>query len=268
MGAVILPRLLASKADLSMVHFLKVRDGAVTDALDLDLDLVQLEKLMRTKNTALLILDPIKSSIGEHIKEKEAKQLRRVLEPLNHVADRVQCSLLGIMHFNKREGGDIGTRMSGLSEWSQVARATIGVVKDPSQEHEFLLENGKNNNAPDQPTLRGKTIGVTIPVPDDEPTETSYVEWLGETETTFDDIANPAASKSTGSKSEVDDWLSASIEANGGSMDRQEVVDKALLEGICTTARTLTNAKNRLGLDSVKGFQGKATWAFKLKTEE
>ena len=101
----LVPRLMASGADCSRVHFVDgVFTGKEKRMFDPARDIPALHhKLTEVGNVRLLIIDPIVSAIqGDSHKNAE---VRRGLQPLIELAESLNCALFGITHFSKNTGG-------------------------------------------------------------------------------------------------------------------------------------------------------------------
>lgn len=201
------PRLKVAGANLDRVFVLDAEIDDETDALSLNEDEDELAAMIRDNDVALLVLDPIKSALGESVDAEKEKGLRRALERLNRMAGECDCSVLGIMHFNKRDSGDAGVLMSGLLVWSQVARMTLGMIRHPENQGEFILGNGKSNGAPATVgSLHYKIVGVPHRTDDGEMTEVSKVELVGKMDESLHQMMTPETA-SRGKANEVQTWL-------------------------------------------------------------
>jgi hypothetical protein len=261
-STVLVPRLTVARADLSRVIFLEPEepDG---DLLTLPSDNDELDELIGEYDVSLVVLDPILSVLERSVNDTNPRELRRELEPINQMAARRDCSFLGIAHFNKRESSDIGVLMSGLLVWSQVARATIGVVHDPDDEDpdSFIMSNGKNNSASRATaSLRGRLVPTPLHT-DDGPTTVPRVEWLGESELSVSDVMSPERPKK-----DVERWL-LDLLTEHGPMSRPEILEMA--ESTTTFSRTsIDRAKKNLGIESTKTYQGPARWSLPSSSRE
>lgn len=71
----------------------------------------------------LVIIDPIVAAVeGDHNKNEE---VRRGLDPVLHMAQELNCAVVGITHFGKSKGGTASARMLGSTAFSAVARITL-----------------------------------------------------------------------------------------------------------------------------------------------
>ena len=93
-------RLVAAGADMRRVHFIDGITGSEGEAFDPGRDMLLLEATVEALPAArLLILDPIVSAVvGESHKGAE---VRRSLQPVVALGQRLSCAVLGITHFSK-----------------------------------------------------------------------------------------------------------------------------------------------------------------------
>ncbi len=129
------PRFMAAGANLSKVHF-------VGDAFDdqgrrgfdpaLDMDLL-LEKLGSIPDLRMLVLDPIVSAIaGDSHKNAE---VRRGLQPVVELAEKIGAVVFGVTHFTKGTGGrEPLERVTGSLAFGAVARIVFGVDRNKDAE--------------------------------------------------------------------------------------------------------------------------------------
>ena len=129
------PRFMAAGANLSKVHF-------VGDAFDdqgrrgfdpaVDMELL-LEKLGSIPDLRMLVLDPIVSAIaGDSHKNAE---VRRGLQPVVELAEKIGAVVFGVTHFTKGTGGrEPLERVTGSLAFGAVARIVFGVDRNKDAE--------------------------------------------------------------------------------------------------------------------------------------
>ncbi|WP_103382520.1 AAA family ATPase [Pseudonocardia dioxanivorans] len=263
----LVPRLIAAGADMDMVLFVEATQDGETENVHLPTDNAEMTELIKSEDVGLVVLDPILSALDPDVDADRRRQLRRALEPINHMAEDGDCAILGIVHFNKRQdsGGDIGVMISGLLEWSQVCRATMGLIKHPEEPDQFVLSNGKNNLAPpDTPSLQGRTVEHWVDT-EEGATRTSKVEWLGESALSVSDILSPP--KSDKPSSAIDRWLTDLLTQSERGLPATEVYRLGEENRPKFSERSLQRALKRVGgtADRPDGFQGKVVWSLDVE---
>ena len=104
--------------------------------------------LARIDGVRLLIVDPIASAVaGDSHKNTE---VRRGLQPLADLAERMRCALLGITHYTKGTGGrDPLERVTGSLAFGALARIVLGTAKPTEEGALRRLVRAKSNIGPD-----------------------------------------------------------------------------------------------------------------------
>jgi KaiC/GvpD/RAD55 family RecA-like ATPase len=137
----IVPRLKAAGADLRRVH-------VITRALNLQHDLRDLEnEIIGIGDAALLVIDPLSSYLGKTDSHRNS-EVRRVLEPLAEMAERLRMAVLTVTHFAKKSASTKTLhRFIGSIAFTGAPRVAFAVIEDPTQEGRQLFLHAKNNLA-------------------------------------------------------------------------------------------------------------------------
>ncbi|MEA3278574.1 MAG: AAA family ATPase [Pseudomonadota bacterium] len=144
----LVPRLIASGADLPRVHFVvSVTDEDGPRAFDPaeDAELLGDHAAQMDPAPSLLIVDPIVSAVaGDSHKNAE---VRRALQPLVDLAMTRRCAVLGISHFSKGTmGRDPVERVTGSLAFGALARVVLAAAKLPEEDGGGrMLARAKNN---------------------------------------------------------------------------------------------------------------------------
>jgi putative DNA primase/helicase len=150
----LVPRLIASGADVSRVHFVGSvmgLDGKRPFDPARDVEVLRRE-LLGLGDVRLLIVDPIVSAItGDSHKNAE---VRRGLQPLVDLAASMRCALLGITHFSKGTAGrDPAERVTGSLAFGALARVVLVAAKRQEEGEDGramrLFCRAKSNIGPD-----------------------------------------------------------------------------------------------------------------------
>ena len=154
----LVPRLLASGADVSRVYFVgDVRDGDEGMAFDPAKHMEALaHAAVKIGGVKLLIVDPIVSAIaGDSHKNAE---VRRGLQPLVTLAAKLNCAVLGISHFTKGTSGrDPVERVNGSIAFGALARVVFAAAKMADDDQDGggrLFCRSKSNIGPDSGGFR------------------------------------------------------------------------------------------------------------------
>lgn len=253
-------RLAASGADLGRVQFVDgVSDGGAFDpARDMELLEVAAAKLAAPR---LLILDPIVSAVaGDSHKNAE---VRKALQPVVDMAQRIGCAVLGITHFSKGTSGrDPVERITGSLAFAALARLVLVAAKvkpEPGDEGEprRVLVRAKSNIGPDDGGFAYSLERVEV-APEVEGQRVQWLEALDGTarEVLCDAEAEPDGDDEGGAR-DCADWLREFLAT--GPVAAKEV--KRCADEAGYAWRTVQRAMRRAGADSRRtGFGKSAEW--------
>lgn len=216
----IVPRLIAADADLSHVF----RAEVVTDEdrrakLTLPADIAALEAEIGWRGVALVSLDPLLSTIDRDLDSYKSREVRDALEPLQQLADRSRCAILGNAHFNKATGTDPLLRISGSTAFGEVCRAALAFAHD-KETGERVISQAKNNlGRMDLPNLAYKLEPVTVETSDGDSIVTRLV-LAGEAMRGVKDILDPHSDLDKGDRDIARDIILDELKAGSQSWDQ------------------------------------------------
>lgn len=149
----LLPRLLAHSADRDRIYFVSgVFEQSKPRAFDPARDMPSLyEKSLNIGGVKMIIIDPIANVIsGDSHKNGE---VRRDLQPLVELGQKLKAVILGITHFNKGTTliWDPLERVTGSIAFGALARIVLvtSKVTDENGNEKRILVRAKSNNGPD-----------------------------------------------------------------------------------------------------------------------
>jgi hypothetical protein len=243
-------------ADLSKVHVLdKQRFSAEHFILPDDLPLV--ENSVKEIQAKLVIVDPLTAFVKANTNADVT--VRRVLKPLEEIAERYKLAILLVRHL--RKSGAKNALYSGAGSIGIIAsaRSSLMVGKDPSSDDKFqhVLALNKSNMA-DAASLTYRTIknhngAITI-------------EWLGDSQYSADDINAVECQANEHSVLREAMYVLYSI-LSEGSLPARVVIQSAKNAGIAE--RTLKRAKQELRVKSLKKGSGHGSlWFWCLPDDE
>lgn len=255
----LVPRLIASGADLRKVHFVdSVKHRGETRSFDLAIDMEHLKRcLLKVGNVKLLIVDPIVSAIaGDSHKNAE---VRRSLQPLADMAKELGFALLGITHFSKgTTGRDPVERLTGSLAFGALARLVIVAAKyQDGDTSRRILCRAKSNIGPDD---GGFYYTLTqLEVVEHQGLFASHVSWGEKLDGSARNLLSEAdeASGDDGSPSGAKQFLHDLL--LDGPVRAGEVFKDADQAGY--SKRTIQRAADALGVERNKdGMRGGWTW--------
>lgn len=154
LGDTLKPRLIAAGADLARVQFVQgVEDRGEQFAFDPARDVPKLTAaLAGVDDVRMIVIDPLVSAVsGDSHKNAE---VRRSLQPLVDLAQRMDAALVGVTHYSKgTQGREPLERVSGSLAFGALARLVFGTVKQQTEgdgtSSRYLLARVKSNIGPD-----------------------------------------------------------------------------------------------------------------------
>ncbi|MET7705451.1 AAA family ATPase [Micromonospora sp. NPDC005413] len=261
----LVPRLIAAGADLTKVFRVEVvEDEQDGTTLSLPVDNSLLEREMRRVGAALLVLDPLMSTIGAGIDTHRERDVRVALDPLARLADRARCVVLGIAHFNKGAGTDPSSLITGSGAFKNVPRSVFGFAADP--EGGRVMTQTKNSlGRLDLPSLSYEIEGVEIPTRLG-PAHVGRLVWLGESDRSVTDILSDRGDpEDQEDRKDAADWLRGYLVDQGGEASAVDVFKAGEKDGFRKDA--LKRAKRKAGVLSEKSGMD-AGWMWRLKPAE
>jgi hypothetical protein len=221
----LVPRLQAAGADLSMVgRFDVVSTGDLEVTLSLPADLDLLEAEIRRHNIAWVVIDPLMSVIGTIIDTHREREVREALDPLARLADRTGAVIEGIAHFNKSNGTDAASLITGSGAFKNVPRSVFGFAIDAEQNR--VMTQVKNSlGRHDLPSLAYLIDTMSVLTSSGETTVVGHFVFGGESEQTVADILGDSADgrERRQERSEITAWLIEYLSDAGGVGDAKDV---------------------------------------------
>jgi hypothetical protein len=260
----IIPRLKAAGADLSKVKLVtKARVAGKDQTFSLTTDLPLLRDLIVSiGNVVQVILDPVGSYFGVgKVNTARGTDVRAVLEPVTGLAEEHRVTILGIIHFNKKD--DVKNALLRIADsiaFVAAPRSVYAALPDPEDPNACLFVKVKNNltrrNIPGlRYTFEAPRVGFDKRLKED--ICASRVIWLSKVDMSANDIMAAAGGESGQAKREAREFLEDMLSA--GPMPADDVIAAAKQNGIAE--RTLKRAKKELGIKSEKTNAG---WAWAL----
>jgi len=255
----LIPRLCASGADRSRVHFVQdVRHGKKVRPFDPATDTDALRAtLADLTDVRLLIVDPIVSAVGGD-SHKNA-EVRRSLQPLVNLAQDHGCALLGITHFSKGTSGrNPVERLTGSLAFGALARLVMVTARAEAQGDEparqFLVRAKANHG----PSDGGFAYGLQqVELSGHQGVEASCVAWGEELEGSATELLAAAETHQGGAEQGAVGFLRETL-ANG-ERAAKDVFVEAARAGF--SKDTMNRARRKLGVATVKsGMTGGWTW--------
>ena len=244
----IVPRLMAARADLDRVFRIESQE---TGGLRLPKDVIALERKIKEHDAAMLILDPLTSTIDARLDAHKEQDLRRALEPLTKIAQRTDSTILGLIHNNKSSTTDPNKSIMGGRAFVAVARTILYVAKHPDEPNVRILGVPKNNLAKTDPDSLKFTIAelqVGWDSEADEPITAPKLEWTGLSELSISDVMEQSKRTTRTHSNPAQEWLEKYLQEQARCVPKKEVLAAANAVGISESQ--LRRAREALGVDT------------------
>ena len=184
------PRLEAVRGDPAQVLLLDTfecfdakRMGMYNYPFSLSRDLKDLEMTIKRRKAKLVILDPLMAVLGHDVSATNDQDIREVLTPLAHVAERTRCAILIIRHLNKSSSTNALYRGAGSIGIIGAARMGLIAVRSPYDEQKCILATSKNNLSKQASHLLYQIVENEQKIP--------YIQWLDESYETVSNLLRP-----------------------------------------------------------------------------
>lgn len=262
----LVPRLCASGADMSKVHFVQdVRHGKEVRPFDPAADTDALRTtLAELSDVRLLVVDPIVSAVGGD-SHKNA-EVRRSLQPLVHLAHEQGCALLGITHFSKGTSGrNPVERLTGSLAFAALARLVMVTARAEARGDEparQFLARAKANHGPSDGGFAYDLQQVELP--EHHGVEASCVVWGEALEGSATELLAAAETHEDGAGKGAAGFLREVLAK--GERAAKDVFTEATSAGFSKDA--MHRAKRKLGVEAVKsGMAGGWKWRLPKNAE-
>ncbi|MGN6831102.1 AAA family ATPase [Paucibacter sp. M5-1] len=250
-------RLVACGADMRRVHFVDGLSGPEAQAFDPGRDMPRLAATAELLAAPrLLILDPIVSAVaGDGHKSNE---VRRSLQPVVALGQRLGCAIIGITHFSKGTSGrDPVERITGSLSFAALARLVLVAAKGRTDgEERRVVVRAKSNIGPDEGGFAYELERVDVA----EGVAGQRARWLEAVHGSARDILSALediGDEQDGPRSDIETFIRACL-ADGPIPAKQLEADA---RGAGYELRTVQRVAKKLGASSRKdGMRGGWTW--------
>ena len=259
---VIVPRLIAAKADRDRVEFVTVEVDKHEGSLKLPEDAGELGRRAAEQDAALVIIDPLSEYLDKDVDSHKDSAVRGALGPLADAAQRDDFAVLSIMHTNKGNSSKTRKALMGSVAFRAAARSVLVFGADPDDPEgdkgpNRVLALDKHNLGTWRRSLRMKIEPYAFDNASGARVETSYAAWGEKCGHSAEDVLAAGVPESDGPSPKAAaarEFLAARLPGTAS-----EVQHAAVAAGIAP--RTLERAKADMGVVAERdGFQGPFVW--------
>lgn len=261
----LVPRLIASGADMSRCHFIEgISQNGESVPFDPSQDIIELHRAAEQMGgVSLLLIDPIVSAVAGDM--HRANDVRRSLQAVVDFADAHNCAVIGITHFAKGGAGKSPQdRVIGSQAFGALARMVLVTAKEEDGNRR-VLARAKSNIAPDDGGVAYTIDLVTL----EGGIAATHAVWDGVIEGTAREILGDVETDDNNdgeSRDELKRMLVDTLKDAGGTMPTKALQGEVRDAGHSWDAAK--RLKKDLGIDSVKlSMGGPWVWRLPIATE-
>lgn len=128
---VVVPRLIAARAELASIHFPELEDQGLSIPLRFPSDTKSLSELVREHDVRLVVIDPLTAHLAGGIDSFKDQSIRNALAPLAGLAEDERIAIIVVAHLNKGQSTDPIQRLGGSIGLPAAARSVLLLGQDP-----------------------------------------------------------------------------------------------------------------------------------------
>lgn len=260
-------RALAAGADLKrLIPFYKTDTRTLPDGSTTEMrsgytfpdDLTLIEQALTDKSAIALVVDPLTSLVGGDSNKRD--DVRKALDPLAALAEKLHVTVIGLLHFNKG-GGYQSDKISGSHAFRDLCRSLILVAKDDKSGTRYATIDKSNYSQGAGTSYEFNLSNRDMPDDNGEMNHIGVVTGWQVSDKSVGDVINQNHTvpepEANDCERDVIDYL---IE-QGGSASKTDVV-KALTPDY--TRKQIEHARDRnpLIVSSRSGYPAKAMWSY------
>lgn len=245
----IVPRLMAAGADLDLVYRAEVHTSEIdTVSLSLPHDLDLVEQGVTEHGVAMLVLDPLISSISDQLDTHVNRDVRRGVEPMVRMADRHGCVVAGIAHFNKSGGTDASSLVTGSGAFKDIARFIFAFATDDDGS-QVITQTKNSLGVSNLPSLDYRIIEAVVPTGKGDAKVGRFVPNGVSLKSVHDILSAQAHGGDKDAVTSAEDYLRKAL-AEGPRLTKD--VEEEAREAYGIAKRTLARARADLGIPTAK----------------
>jgi RecA-family ATPase len=263
-------RLKAAGADLDRVFFIEMTDTRKGTSVDTGMmipqDLEAIESLLVSNSVGIWFIDPIASTVTGDI-NKEA-DVRRAIDPLAALAQRLGISIVFVRHFNKGRG-QASEKMSGSHAWRDVPKSVMLIARDPETQEVVITLDKSNYSQEIGSSWTYAVQSADVATDDGEQLSVPIITGLTPTDKNVNEIINRDAEIDGERDETAGDFLVSFLASCDGNQEQPyKVVNAGHKAGYSeNTIKTARKRKTREGIISVRkstDTDGKPLWFWVL----
>lgn len=141
-GGMIKARLLAAKADMEKIILVGKDQQGQTADLTLPQNIHVVEKMLRATKARVLVVDPLSNLVSGD--SNKLTDVRKSLNPLAGLAESMEITIVGILHFGKAQGRNARNMISGSKAYDDICRSLLSMARDPQTDRVIVTHEKAN----------------------------------------------------------------------------------------------------------------------------
>ena len=161
------------------------------------------EQARAVSNVGLVVLDPIVGMFpgGGKRSTNADTDVRLVLDPLNGLADELDCMVVGVRHLGKDRTRGALASVLGSVDWVNVPRAVLAVAIDDEDKNVRHVQVIAGNRVPHgEAGLSFRILGVTIPELGEDAEPVTRAQLLGRSQKDVETLLGPSQPERAGKR--------------------------------------------------------------------
>jgi hypothetical protein len=228
------PRLVAAGADISRCFDIPMHVRLPDDVfalMDLAIELGGVE---------MLVIDPVANHLGDRDSNSDA-QVRDAIAPLNWLADKLGCLVIGVRHPGKDRSRGAVQSVLGSTAWVDTPRAVVMIVaddEDPTLRHIQVVAGNRSVNGSAQ-AFRIEAVdvdGLKEPI-------TRAIE-LGESAKNVEDLLQASADRAPSKSAQAGELLLDILDEEGEQ--ESDALDARVARETGLAVKTVKNTRTAL----------------------
>jgi RecA-family ATPase len=255
LGDTIIPRLLAHRADLTMIGSVLLDRDENKQLIPLTIpeDMLRLDRAIRERDAKLMIIDPITAYLSGTINTSNDASVRRAMLPLGDLAQKTGCAILLIRHLNKTSDQKAKYRGGGSIAFTGAARSVLVCDTHPERDDGTRVMARVKNN------LAANVESLTYQLGTEELYDCPHIHWTGTDDIDADTLVRGKDGRfNAPERDEAEAFLSAFLEA--GPRKADDCLKIGRQSGISES--TLRRAKKKLNISANAHFDTNGKFDF------
>lgn len=230
------PRVLAAGGDPSRISIVKGPFRMPDDLAWLE------ESARRLEDVGLIVIDPLGSHLGGKDTDREGL-VREAIGPLNDIADRLECLILGVRHLGKDVSRGALSSVLGSTAFVDVPRCVVAMALDDEDPMLVHVQVVAGNRGPRGSAARAYRIEL-VDVPPAK--DITRVVPIGESTKSVETLLAGSRSEKPSSRSNEAAQLILGILEREGPQE-SDALDARVAAEVDLARRTVQNVRVRLG---------------------